>query len=166
MGISEREQFRNRLAQHQCYRRQNERREVLEAWSEQMQIVGQQHRRNYGGEIGAGEGQRQQAIAMHQQTAEHRRSLVAGFALGAQLDVVGGDQGDFGRREESLHQQASEQRNYQNDYCHRWSVASSTAAPRTLSTVTLNSPSLSFSPARGTRPRRRRIKLLSVLPPP
>src|SRR5271156_1738263 len=131
-----------------------------------MQKAGEDDRRDHRGEIGAGEGERQQAIAIAEQLAEHSRALMSPLAAGANFQIVGRNQRDLGSGEKRLHHEASGQRHEQPHRRHRCSLTSSTAAPRTRSMVASNSPSLSFSPARGTRPSLRRTRLLRVLPPP
>src|SRR5258708_10052232 len=131
-----------------------------------MHRAGEQNCRNHRGNVGAGESERQQTISVGEPPVEYSRARVTAFATRANFQIVGRDQRNFGRSEESLHDKASSERDNQPDHRHRWSLTSSTAAPRTRSTVASNSPSLNFSPVRGTRPRRRRIRLLSVFPPP
>src|SRR4029077_11553863 len=139
MRISKRQELGDRFAKQQRSRDQNKRREILPTRFDPVQETGEQQRRQNRREVGARHGEREQPVAIDKQLIEHPRVLVAALAFGANFQIVGRDQRDFGSGEKRLHQEAREQRDDQADDRHRCNLATSTAAPRTRSIVTSNS---------------------------
>ena len=71
---AQREHFGNRLAQHQRQRREDERRQTAHSADDAVKKTGQQRGRDHRREVVGGQHQREQAIAVLQNLAEHAAS--------------------------------------------------------------------------------------------
>ena len=133
-----------------------------------MEKTGQQRGGDHGREIVGRQHQREQAIAVLQNLAEHAARRPP-LSVSAWILASSAETSAISLAAENacsmMHATTASAMPMVSDH-HRRSLTCSTVAPRTRSAMASKSPIFTDSPARGTRRSVRKIRLLSVRAPP